>query len=207
MHASCGRGARRGSSSGRCPSGGRPGCRCRRCRSPRTSASCSGRGWRGRRCSGAGPSQRLKSSSAGGVGVRLDADAARGACSRGRGRRAACRACPTWRSRRRSAQSLPRAALRAVLDDAVVLAGGLDGDAALVDVVAARLLDVDVLAGLAGPDGHQRVPVVRRGDRDGVDVLVVERLADVLHGLGRCPPCVSSWSTRLAYVRVSGSIR
>jgi len=26
-----------------------------------------------------------------------------------------------------------------------------------MDVVAARLLDVDVLAGLAGPDGHQGV--------------------------------------------------
>ena len=48
------------------------------------------------------------------------------------------------------------AALRAVLDDPVVLPRGLDGDAAFVDVVAARLLDVDVLARLAGPDGHQR---------------------------------------------------
>ena len=56
---------RRGSSSGRCPSGGRPGCRCRRCRSPRTSASCNGRGWRGTAARAPGPSQRLKSSSLG----------------------------------------------------------------------------------------------------------------------------------------------
>ncbi len=74
------------------------------------------------------------------------------------------------------------AALRPVLDDPVVLPGGLDGDAPLVHVVAARLLDVDVLAGLAGPDRHQRVPVVGRGDRDGVNRLVLEHAADVLLG-------------------------
>src|SRR5262249_30352394 len=68
------------------------------------------------------------------------------------------------------------AALRAVLHDAVVLAGRLDGDPALVDVVTARLFDVDILAGLAGPDGHQRMPVIRRGDRDGVEVLVFQGL-------------------------------
>ena len=69
-----------------------------------------------------------------------------------------------------------------MLHDAVVFAGGLDGDAAFVDVVAARLLDVDVLAGLAGPDGHQRVPVVGRGDGHRVELLIVERLADVFDG-------------------------
>src|SRR5581483_9241665 len=57
------------------------------------------------------------------------------------------------------------AALRAVLHDDVVPPRRLDGDAPLLDVVAARLLDVDVLAGLGAPDGHQGVPVVRRGDR------------------------------------------
>ena len=51
---------------------------------------------------------------------------------------------------------------------------------ALEDVVADRLLDVDVLARLAGPDRRQRVPVVRRGDRDGVDLVVVEDPAEVL---------------------------
>src|SRR5262249_49362320 len=70
----------------------------------------------------------------------------------------------------RGGQPGPRAAaaaLGAVLDDAIVLAGDLDGDPPLVDVVAARLLDVDVLTGLAGPDGHQGVPVVGRSDGDG----------------------------------------
>ena len=77
------------------------------------------------------------------------------------------------------------AALRAVLHDAVVFPRGLDELAALEDVVAARLLDVHVLARLAGPNRQQRVPMVRRGDRDGVEILVVEHLAEVLHALGR----------------------
>ena len=68
------------------------------------------------------------------------------------------------------------AALRAGLADPLVLAGGLDDAAAFADVVADRLLDVHVLAGLHGPDRHQRVPVVRRGDADDIDALVVEHL-------------------------------
>ena len=71
------------------------------------------------------------------------------------------------------------AALGAVLDDALVLVRGLDALAAFPDLVADRLFDVDVLAGLAGPDGDERVPVVGRGGGDGVDFLVVEELADV----------------------------
>ena len=77
-----------------------------------------------------------------------------------------------------------RAALRAGLADPVVLPRGLDHAAAFADVVADRLLDVDVLAGLHRPNGRQGVPVVRRGDRDDVDRLVVKRLADVADELG-----------------------
>ena len=76
--------------------------------------------------------------------------------------------------------ALVAAALGAGLDDPVVLPRGLDDPPAFADVVADRLLDVDVLAGLAGPDRRQGVPVVGRGDRDGVDRLVVEQAADVL---------------------------
>src|SRR5262249_16311885 len=76
-----------------------------------------------------------------------------------------------------------RPALGAVLDDPVVLPGGLGGDLALVNVVADRLLDVHCLAGLARPAGHERVPVVRRRDRDGVEVLVLQGGADVLDRL------------------------
>src|SRR5262249_49287023 len=56
------------------------------------------------------------------------------------------------------AHALAGAALGAGLADAVVLAGDLDDAPALGDVVAYRLLDVDVLAVLHGPDGGQGVP-------------------------------------------------
>ena len=69
------------------------------------------------------------------------------------------------------------------LHDAVVLAGRLDHLPAFEDVVGGRLLHVHVLAGLAGPDRHQRVPVIGRGDHDGVDVLALQELAHV--GVGR----------------------
>ena len=74
------------------------------------------------------------------------------------------------------------AALGAVLDDAVVFAGGFDALAAFEDVVAAGFLDVDVFAGLASPDGDEGVPVVGGGDGDGVDVFVFQELADVSVG-------------------------
>ena len=53
-------------------------------------------------------------------------------------------------------------------------------------VVGQRLLDVDILAGIAGVDGHRHVPVVGAADQDGVDVLAVEELAVMLgrDGLG-----------------------
>jgi len=56
---------------------------------------------------------------------------------------------------------------------------------ALDDIVRDRLLDVDVLAVLTGPDGGQRVPVVWRGDYQGVDVFHFQQLADVLLDLWR----------------------
>ncbi len=68
-----------------------------------------------------------------------------------------------------------------MLDDPVVPPGGLDGDPAFMDVVAARFFDVDVLARLAAPDRDQGVPVIGRGDRDRVDRLVLEHPADVLN--------------------------
>src|SRR5262249_52284648 len=76
------------------------------------------------------------------------------------------------------------AALGPGLANAAGLAGRLDDPAALAHVVTDRLLDVDVLAGLEGPDGRQGVPVVRSGDRDDVDGLVVHDLAQVLDELG-----------------------
>ena len=72
------------------------------------------------------------------------------------------------------------AQLHAVLHDPLVLAGGLHQLPALEDVVRAGLLDVDILARLARPDGRKRVPVVRRGNADRIDFVIVERAAQVL---------------------------
>ena len=74
--------------------------------------------------------------------------------------------------------SLERA-LRADLHHAAVLACRGHHLPALPDVVGERLFHVDVLAGLARPYGRQGVPVVGRGDGDRIDLLVVERLAEV----------------------------
>jgi hypothetical protein len=52
--------------------------------------------------------------------------------------------------------------------------------------VAARLLDVDVLAGRTRQDGGGGMPVIRRGDVDGIDAVIVEdaaQIADSLRGL------------------------
>ena len=70
-------------------------------------------------------------------------------------------------------------ALGAVLDDAVIFGHGFDALAAFPDVVADGLFDVDILAGLAGPDGDQGVPVIGSGGGDGDDVFVLEEVADI----------------------------
>src|SRR5262249_29037586 len=56
------------------------------------------------------------------------------------------------------------APLRADLHHALVFAGRLDHAPALNQVVGDGLFDVDVFAGLTGPDGGQGVPVIGRGD-------------------------------------------
>ena len=76
-------------------------------------------------------------------------------------------------------EALAGARLGAALHEAVVLAGGLDHLPAFPDVVRDGLLDVDVLAGLSGGDGDPGMRVIRRGDRDGVDVFAFEQLAEV----------------------------
>ena len=79
-----------------------------------------------------------------------------------------------------------RAALRAHLRHALRALGGFHHLAALDDGQRERLLHVHVLAGIAGVDEHQRVPVVGRGDDDRVDVFVVQQLVVVviLFGIG-----------------------
>src|SRR5690606_17563796 len=75
------------------------------------------------------------------------------------------------------------AALRPVGHDLPVLAGRLEQLGPFPHVVAARLFAVHVLAGLAGPDPQQRMPVIRRGDGDRVDLLVLDELPRILRGL------------------------
>ncbi len=57
----------------------------------------------------------------------------------------------------------------------------LDHGATLGDGDRQRLLDIHILAGLAGGDGLDGVPVVGRGDDERVDVRTVEQHAEVLH--------------------------
>ena len=75
------------------------------------------------------------------------------------------------------------AALHADLHDAVVFASRFDRFAAFPDAVRKRLLDVYIFAGHAAEHGERAVPVVRRGDHDGVDRLVVEHVAIIGHSL------------------------
>ena len=72
------------------------------------------------------------------------------------------------------------AALHAHLHDPLVGVGGLHELTAFPDIVRDGLFDIHILAGLTAPDGRERVPVIRRGDRDGIDLLALQQLADVL---------------------------
>ena len=69
--------------------------------------------------------------------------------------------------------------LRPVLDHHAVLLGSRQRHASFVDVVAGRFFHVTVLTRLSRPDHRQRVPVVGTGDRNSVQVLVVQRFADL----------------------------
>ncbi len=75
-----------------------------------------------------------------------------------------------------------RALLAAHLHELLVLVACGDEELAFVRVVAAGLFHVDVFAGFETEDGHGGVPVIRRGDGDGVDVFGGECLAEVFLG-------------------------
>src|SRR5215472_1546740 len=49
-------------------------------------------------------------------------------------------------------------------------------------VMRAWLLHVNIFAGLAGPDRHQRMPVIGRGDGNGVNILILKKPSDVAVG-------------------------
>ena len=66
------------------------------------------------------------------------------------------------------------------LNDGPVFRRGLDRFTTLEDVVRGRLLDIDMLLRLTRLDGRERMPVIGRGDDDGVHVFPVEELGDLL---------------------------
>src|SRR5262249_37241798 len=69
-----------------------------------------------------------------------------------------------------------RTGLAAVLANATVLFHRAHQLSPFKRIVGARLFDVDVFAGLACPDAHKRMPMIRRGNRDGIDFLVLQQL-------------------------------
>ena len=73
-----------------------------------------------------------------------------------------------------------RALLGAHLHQLAVFLLRFDQKRALARVVAAGFFNVDVLSGLKSEDGHRRMPVIGRGDRDGVNILALENLAKIL---------------------------
>jgi len=91
--------------------------------------------------------------------------------------------------------------LGAGLGDAAGFLRGGDQLAPFPDVVGNGFLDVDILAGLKCPDAHERVPVVGRRDRDGIEVGRGEQLADV----GKFFTVTPSFA-RLAAVRSSTAV-
>ena len=58
----------------------------------------------------------------------------------------------------------------------------------LLDGVRHRLLDVHVLARGHGVDGDLRVPMVRRGDQHGVDVVAIQEVPIIERAVGAADP-------------------
>jgi hypothetical protein len=78
--------------------------------------------------------------------------------------------------------------LAADLQDAAALPRGVDDAQTLLELLHHRLLDVDVLARFHRVDRHLRMPVIRRGDDDRIDVRTRENLAVVARGEQVCAP-------------------
>jgi hypothetical protein len=74
---------------------------------------------------------------------------------------------------------LHAALLRAHLDDALVFLRGSHRHVPFADELAHGLLEIDVLAGLAGGNHRQHMPLLVGGDHHGIDILVFKQLAIV----------------------------
>ena len=65
-----------------------------------------------------------------------------------------------------------RAALCPVLNDNPVFLLSFDTDSSLCNVMAHRLLNVNMLPCLSRPNCHQGVPVIGSGDRNSIEIFV-----------------------------------
>src|SRR5438552_17800417 len=79
----------------------------------------------------------------------------------------------------RLAQKRARTILSAHLDHAAVLPGRRHHLLSFPELVGKRLLNINVLAGLTGPNCRQRMPVIGQSDDHRVDGFVVENPAKV----------------------------
>jgi hypothetical protein len=65
------------------------------------------------------------------------------------------------------------------LDDATAPLHGIHHLKTFLGQVTHRLLDVNILASRNGINDHLRVPMVRGGNNDGVDVLIIKNFTEV----------------------------
>ena len=94
------------------------------------------------------------------------------------------------------------AVLKPGLNDPLVLAGRFDHLAAFPDRQRDVLLDIHVLAGLAGPNSRQRVPLFGRGDDNALHLLVVQNRAEINH----VPACRGLQFGQFSHGRFSAGI-
>ncbi len=73
-----------------------------------------------------------------------------------------------------------RSPLRTDLHDAIVVPRRLYHPLAFLNSTRSGSLDIDVLASLAGEQHLQSVPMIRRGDHHGIDVLAIKTFAKIL---------------------------
>src|SRR5262245_44626573 len=71
-------------------------------------------------------------------------------------------------------------ALSTVLNDTFILLCERNKLAPFVNAVGHRLLHINILSSLAGPNGSKRMPMVWRGDRHSINLLILERLTNIL---------------------------
>ena len=87
------------------------------------------------------------------------------------------------------ANSRNRAVLSAGLKDSAPAAHGLDDAPALVNVERNGLFAIDIFARFDGIDAHEGMPVIGRGDHDGVDVIARQQFPVIIvSGASLAPP-------------------